>query len=168
MRRAVGVATFNAWAVSVGAALSLVGGVASPAALALGAALAGGAAAEFRGRFLLRTLDDRAPRHLAANQVFVGVAICAYCAWSIRSAMTGKSSLALAAAGDPDLTTALAPIDNLVSTVTVGVYGAVIAVTLLVQALAAWYYLSRAGHIRRFRERTPPWIVELYRRGTLT
>jgi hypothetical protein len=47
----------------------------------------------------------------------------------------------------------------------VWVYVAVVAVAVLGPGMLAWYYFSRARHVRHYVERTPRWIVEMQRAG---
>lgn len=166
IRRTAAFAALNAWMLAVAAAVCFFGGLASPVTLALAVALAVAAAREFRARRLLLRLDERAPMRLAVNQALVAAAVSAYCAWRMVETLRGRGPGALAAA-EPELASFLAADARVISLVVALVFGAVIAVTLLVQSLAAWHYLSRRRRLADLRRATPGWILDAFRRGDL-
>lgn len=120
---------------------------------------------EFKGRRLLRALDRRGPRVLGFNQIALGVLVIAYSVWHIVAELRGEGRYAEAIANEPMLADTLGPIGDLVRGVVLVVYASLIVGTVIFQGGAAWYYFSRAKHLRAYVEQTPGWVVELVRRG---
>ncbi len=151
------VATFNGWSIGVFAAVTLMFALFSMTARVLGIGMAIVAWNEFRGGKLLRQFDRHAPRLLGRNQLgFMGLLI-GYCLWSIRSTLTnplteveGLEALA-GATGD------------LVTNLTVAVYGGVILLSLLIQGLNARYYFARTKLLEGYLRETPDWVINLQR-----
>lgn len=141
-------ATFNAWTLAIFGAGSLLFAFTSLAALVVGGALLVVAWVEFRGRTLLRQLDPRGPRILAWNQLALSVLLVVYCLWSIRVLRVRP----------PDELDTLAALAGLPPDVLVGLmvltYLAVIAGSLVLLGLAAWYYWSRGRLLREYLAET--------------
>jgi len=151
------VATFNGWTIGLFAALSLLFGFSSLRVLVLGVGMAVVAWNEFRGRRMLRDFDPAGLRLLGRNQVgFMGVIIL-YCLWSMYAAAHGHG-IDLGQIED-----VIGPTEDLVRTLTLTVYGAVIAATILFQGLNARYYFARMRMLEAYLAETPPWIVDLQR-----
>jgi len=66
---------------------------------------------------------------------------------------------------DPAVHDALATMSDLFRTGVILGYSALIAVSILVQGGAAYYYLSRRKYLREFLEHTPAWVVDFLRRS---
>ncbi len=151
------VATFNGWTIGFFAALSLLFGFSSLRVLVLGAGMAVVSWNEFRGRRMLRDFDPAGLRLLGRNQVgFMGVIIL-YCLWSMYAATHGQG-IDLG-----QLETLIGPTEDLVRTLALTVYGAVIAATVLFQGLNARYYFVRMRLLEAYLAETPSWIVDLQR-----
>lgn len=135
-------ATFNGWALAIFGAGSLLFAFTSLTALVVGGALLVLAWVEFRGRAGLRRLEPEGLRLLGWNQVALFAVLALYCLWSIRT-------LRVRPPDELETVAALAglPADSLVALVVV-TYVAVIAVSLVVLGLSAWYYWSRARLLR--------------------
>ncbi len=153
---AVKVATFNGWTIGVFAAITLLFALFSVTALVVGAGMAVVSWNEFRGRTLLRQFDTQGPRLLGRNQVGFMSLLIGYCLWSIYRTLTnpvtqieGLEEIGVTA--------------DLVTNLTVAVYGAVIVLSLLFQGLNALYYFRRVKHVEEYLRETPRWIVELQR-----
>jgi hypothetical protein len=154
---AVKVATFNGWTIGVFAAITLLFALFSMTALVVGAGMAVVSWNEFRGRTMLRAFDPKGPRLLGRNQVGFMSLLVGYCLWSIYRTLTnpiteieGLEQFA-GIAGD------------LVTNLTVAVYGAVIVLSVLFQGLNALYYFRRVRPVEEYVRETPRWIVELQR-----
>ena len=151
------VATFNGWAIGVFAAVSLLFAVFSLTALVMGVGMAIVAWNEFRGRMLLRRFDSHGPRLLGRNQLgFMGLLI-GYGLWSIYSTLTNPIAQL------EELEAIAGPIGELVTTLTLTVYGAVILLSLLIQGLNARYYFARTKLVHDYLNATPAWIIDLQR-----
>ena len=173
IKRAAAVAGFHGWTAAVAAALALLSGFWSVAALVLGLGLAAAAYFELRGRRMLLAFDGRGPRQLALNQALVAGSVAVYCLWQIWDA-------ARAPATSPEMSQLLAdPAFNElmpnssefaasaaegIFAIKVGLYGLVIVLTGIYQGLTALYYLSRAKLLAEHRRLTPPWIADIQRR----
>lgn len=148
INRALSVAGLSGWTMAFFGTLSLLTGWGSISSLLIGALLVLCAFNELRGRTLLRKLDLAAPARLSRNQIFIALGVCGYC---LMSALATTHM-------DPDLHAALAQagmgssadhIFELAARVTKAVYFFVIAITLVVQMLTAWFYSSRDRDVRR-------------------
>jgi len=177
VRRAVGVAKFDAWTTAVFACFTLSYVLLSPfiagfdwVAVMVGGGMALVAFNSFRFANRLRHYDVRAPRLLALNQIFFAAVITAYCLWQIARVMFGwyEPNPAMAQLkADPTVAEVYGDIEEITRIVVPLVYGAVIFGSILVQGSTALYYFTRGRHVREFRRQTPPWIVDLLIAGTV-
>ena len=160
--KAVKVATFNGWCAAIFAACALPFAPFSATALVMAVGLAAVAWNEFRGRRLLRSFDPRGPRVLGWNQLgFMGLLI-GYSLWSIYSSL-GAGGAYESYMSDPQLGPMLESFSGLYRTITIAVYGGVIAGALIFQGLTARYYFARCKHLQAYLDETPDWVVELQR-----
>jgi hypothetical protein len=161
IQKAARVAGFNGWTIGFFAGITILLALRSPPALVLGIGMAFIARNEFRGRDRLRRFEPEGAVLLGRNQLGFMVAIVLYCLWSIAKARTGTSPDAEEVS---ELLAMLGESEDLVQTLTLIVYTAVIGATVVFQGLNAWYYFARRGMIEAYLRETPQWIVEL-RRG---
>lgn len=156
IRRAAMVASMSGWTLAVFALFSLPMGLFGDwPSLGIGAALAGVAFNELKGADRLRQFDVRAPKRLARGQLFLGIAIAGYAAWNWYAQIHNRSQSSF---GDSDVD---AMFNNYVETITPIVWGSIAIVGLLTCWLTAAYYASKSKTVRIFRERTPPWVIEV-------
>lgn len=162
VRRAAGIASFSGWSMAVFGAITLVGGVLGDVvSLVLGIGLGAIAWNELRGSAKLKRFDPSGARVLGFNQIGLGALIVAYAAWSLKVNLGSSSLASLSEAGlDPSQQ---AMIGDIAKLVTYAVYGGLIIVGFIVPGLTAWYYFSRGRIVRRFIDRTPPWILDTLR-----
>ena len=154
-------AAFNGWTIGSIAAVSVLFGLFSRTALVMGIAMGFVAWNEFRGRALLRSFDPEGARLLGKNQVGLLVVIVIYCLWSIYITTTG---------GNPEMAeieAMIGDISDLVTELTVMVYGIVIVVSVVFQGLNARYYFARQRLIREYVQHTPDWVVKLQRSSSV-
>ncbi len=164
--QAATVAATSGWITAVIAALATPFVFFSWVAAVMVAGLSLVAYHEFKGRRMLRDLNPKGPRVLGINQVALGVLIIAYSVWHIAAELTGEGRYAEAIANTPELANMLGPLGESMRYIVVAVYATLIIATLIFQGGAAWYYFSRAKHVRAFVEQTPPWVCDLMRGGT--
>ena len=155
------VAAFNGWTIGSIAAVSVLFGLFSRTALVMGLAMGFVAWNEFRGRALLRAFDPAGARLLGKNQVGLLVVIVVYCLWSIYITTTGETPEMA------EIEAMIGDISDLVTELTVMVYGAVIGLSVLFQGLNARYYFSRQRLIREYLQQTPDWVVKLQRSSSV-
>jgi hypothetical protein len=160
---AAGVATFSGCTLATFALLTLIGGVFSLPAAVLGVGLCVVAYVELRGARRMRAFDPIGPRMLGFNQLALGAMLVIYAIWSLIGAVTGPGRYDAYTSGGGQMAEMLEPIERLETVVAILFYAAVIAFAVVVQGCTAVYYFTRAGHIRAFRERTPPWIRDMLR-----
>ena len=170
VRRAAGVATFDAWVTGVLAAFTLSYAAISPAmgglswpAVAIGVAMTAVAYNSFRGASRLRRYDVRAPRLLALNQIAFSAVIVAYCLWQIVSVLAGRSVLVNLLDDYIRTTGGRIPFD--LEYFVAFAYAIVICGSILTQGGTALYYLIRGRYVREFRRQTPQWVVDLLTTG---
>lgn len=166
LRRAVSVATFDAWMIAIFAGFTLISGLFSFPTFLLALAMGYCAWGEFRGIKELRILAPHAAKNLATNQLILGGALIAYSVMQIVTSLTAPEGAATAMAnGDPQLVQMLAPMDKLEQMLTLTVYGVMILIAIFAQGGTALYYASRQKHLNLYLHHTPPWIIDLQRRG---
>lgn len=165
VRRAVAVARFDGWTMGVFGGLTLLLGLGSVAGVLLGAGLIGVAVVELRGAGRLGRLEAGAARVLGMNQLAAAVMLAGYAGWRIWAAMTGPGAYEAVMAAEPAMRATLEPVGELVRTITLVVYGALIGVAVVGQGSLAWFYFTRGKHVRAYVARTPGWIVGMQRAG---
>lgn len=163
LRRAAGMATFNTWTIGIFAVPAVLFGVFDPGVLLTGLALCAVAYNEHRGGKKLRALDPAAPPLLGWNQLALLAVIIAYGSWRLTAALLGEGHYAQELARHPELAPTLEPLGDMIRFVTVLVYAAVIALSILFQGLNSWYYFGRAKVLRRYLAETPGWVVQMLR-----
>ena len=156
------VAAFNGWSIGFFAVVSLLFGLFSLTSFLVGVGLAIVARNEFVGRRRLRSLDPSGLELLWRNQVgFLGL-IVAYCLWSMYVTV---------AVPDPEMTQLTDLLgegtEELIQSLTVIVYAAVIVATAIFQGLNARYYFVRTARIRDYVRDTPPWVLDLQRSAVI-
>jgi hypothetical protein len=164
--KAAAVASFNAWATALVAVISAPFALFSMAGLLTTAALTLVAGNEFRGRRRLLQFDPHAAAILGWNQLLLLAMIIGYCAWSIYASLYGANSVTQQLRGFAELESSLGSLDGvdvLVRHVVVVLYGSLIALSVVVQGLTAYYYFSRRKHVENYLAETPQWIRELQR-----
>jgi hypothetical protein len=57
-------------------------------------------------------------------------------------------------------------IEQLQRTIVLATYVSLIVGSIVFQGSTAWYYFSRARHIRAYVNQTPQWVIELQRADT--
>jgi hypothetical protein len=156
------IATFNAWTVGFFAAVSLLFGLFSLPSLLVGLGLAVVARNELVGGRRTRAFDVSGLELLWRNQIGFMLLIVVYCIWSMYRAVSVP---------DPEmaeLTDLLGgETGELVQSLTLTVYAAVIVATVLFQGLNARYYYIRIPRMRSFLHTTPTWVLDLRRSGLL-
>jgi len=152
------VAAFNGWTIGAFAALSILFGVFSLTSLLVGVGLAVVARNEWVGRRKIHGLDPAGLELLWRNQIGLMALIVAYCVWSMYRTV---------AFPDPEMAELTALLgegtDELVRSLTLTVYGAVIVATGIFQGWNARYYHLRSARMRDYLGETPSWIVDLQR-----
>jgi hypothetical protein len=169
IRKAARVASFNVWATGIIAALSAPFALMSLTGLLVTVGLSAVAYNEFRGRKRLLQFDPSAAAILGWNQLGLLAMITVYCLWMVYTGLAGGSSLAAELKGFPDLEAALGSTDeveDLYQLVLLGLYGTVIALSVVFQGLNALYYFTRRRCIEAYVRETPPWVLDVQRTTT--
>jgi hypothetical protein len=165
IRRAVSYATLSGWSMAVFSLLTMATSFGSAAGWMLGIALAAVAYFELRGAKQLARLDASVPQRLAINQLILGLALVLYAGWGVFRAFTGPSAFGELNNADPQLKMMIGPVDQLEQAITGALYLALMLIGLLVPACTAIFYATRRHHLAAYLKQTPPWIVELNRKG---
>lgn len=166
IRRAISVATFDAWAVAIFAGLTLMSAFFGWIALPLGLGMAAVSYIEFRGVSRLRRLDPGAPRALAFNQLFLGGLLLAYAIFMLYRTYHDPSEYSAIMGQEPELkNSVLGSVDELTKMIATLLYGTLAAVAVCVQGGTALFYLSREKFIREYTSQTPAWIAQLQQAG---
>lgn len=152
------VAAFNGWTIGFFAAVSILSGLFSFTGLVVGVGLAVVTRNEVMGRRRLLALDPGGLELLWRNQVGFMALIVVYCLWSMaRTVVAPDPQMA-------ELTTLLGEgTGDLVRSLTLTTYAAVIVATVVFQGLNARYYFRRVVLLREYLSETPAWVVELQR-----
>jgi len=183
LMRAARVAAVNGWLMAGGAAITLPFAVLDLSSLLIGGALAALAYNELRGSRMFKTLDTRAPRLLALNQLTLLALIFVYCGYSLHTGLGGPGleealreepevSRMLDQMDDPALWATLdsmddisfEAMDDIYRTVVLIVYTSVMVLSTIFQGLMAYYYYSKR-HQLTLHLQSPKWVLELQRKG---
>lgn len=178
LRRAERFATFSGWTTFLIGLCALPFALGDGTALAIGIALVAVGYHELALRRKLRMLDRGAPTALAVNQLIMAAAIVVYAAWHLLAARApgiagpATASAAPAVTGDPQVdellaTSGMPDMAAMTRLLEVGLYGGLIAGTIVFQGLAARYYHSRRKHMNAFLAETPGWVITLHRAGVM-
>ncbi len=167
INRAISVAKFDAWTVGIFGGLTLIVGLGSFSLVGvlLGAGMSYVAYSEFMNASKLRKLDLESPKKLAINQVVLGSLLMAYAIYMLLTSHADLSQYSdLAEVGQ--MGAKMADDLNRISTLVFRlVYFCLIAVAIFAQGGTALFYLSREKYLRIYLEHTPPWIIEMQRKG---
>ena len=115
----------------------------------------------------LKVLDVKAPTKLAINQLILGGALIAYAVFMLVST-PGQTMIESAMEADPMIqsTPELAGMmDDLVvfeRMATALIYVAMIIIAVIFQGSTALYYFLKGSKLRKMRQRTPDWVLEVY------
>ena len=162
-------AAFNGWTIGVIAALSAQFALFSVAGMLTTAGLYVLAFIEFRGRRRLLQYDPSGATLLGWNQIGLLTLILAYCLWQLWTGLNGPSSLAAELQAQPELGDALGSleeVDSLYKDVVIAFYGTVIALSVIVQGVNAFYYFTRRKHVVACVRESPEWVLDLERLAT--
>jgi hypothetical protein len=165
IRRAASIAIMDGWVTAIFAAFSLMSGLFSIVGLLVGIGMSVVAYIEFSGARKLRSLDERAAKMLGWNQIGFAILLTAYACWGLYSTHTNPGRYKELIGSDPQLEQMLGPIEEIVKLMAMLVYGSLIAVAVFVQGGTAWFYFSRAKHVRAYVAETPEWILAMQRAG---
>ena len=169
VRAAARVAAFNGWTLAILAVLSLPFALFSVEGMLMTAGLSVIAYIEFRGRRGLLQYNPSAGTLLGWNQVGLLTLILIYCLWQLWAGLSGPSSLAAELHAQPELGEAIGSLDEvetLYKGVVVAFYGTIIALSVVVQGLNAFYYFTRRKHLVACLQETPEWVLDLERRAS--
>ena len=165
IRRAVFIANADGWTIGTFGLLTLLLGFTDPSSLLLGAAMAVVACVELRCAARLRRLDPSAARWLGFNQLAMGAMLILYALWRIDALLREGGASAALGVSEPQLAQMLKPVENLTRLIGLAIYSSLIGIGLFAQGGLAWFYFSRAKHVRAYLARTPSWIVGLQKAG---
>ncbi len=166
IRRAARVASFNGWATAVAAAASgmFLAFDHSAAAIAVTLGLCIVAHNEFRGRKLLLNFDPAGATLLGWNQVGLLAIVVVYCLWKLSgSSAEAAGALAQQLNGETEqeLLRMVGDLQGLYQTVSLGLYGGAIVLSVLFQGGNAIYYFTRRRCVEDFIAETPQWVREV-------
>jgi hypothetical protein len=105
---------------------------------------------------------------LAWNQVFFGLVLLAYAAYSLWGVLHHRSELAAQLSGMGqmgELGQLGIDIEKLERLIGLLVYGTLAAVAIFGQGGTALFYLTRRKHIEAYLRETPQWITDAQRAG---
>lgn len=152
------VAAFNGWTIGFFAVVSILFGLFSLTGFLVGVGLAVVTRNEIVGRRRLLALDPGGLELLWRNQVGFMALIILYCLWSMYSTV---------ATPDPQMTELTDLLGEgtgeLVQSLTLTTYSAVIAATVIFQGLNARYYFRRVAAMEEYLGETPQWVLDLQR-----
>jgi hypothetical protein len=182
VRKAINVAGFNGWTALVFGSLTLLVALLSAAlgsfglpGLFVGLGITAGAVHELIARAQLKKLDPRALPRLAWNQALFAGVIVLYCVWSMLDTNSSFIAEAIAKAKsqaggqiDESMTQTLTQAGDAVVLIARAFYALVIILTILIEASIAWYYLAKRKHLAAYLRDTPPWALDMQRRGLLS
>jgi len=119
---------------------------------------------EFRGRKLLLQYQARATVILGWNQLALLALIVGYASWMIVSSMYAGNPFEDTIQSIPQSRKMLGGLSRLYETLTLLLYGGLIAGSVICQGANSLYYFTRVKFLRAYLAETPDWVVELQRR----
>ncbi|MGD0138398.1 MAG: hypothetical protein ABSD28_05935 [Tepidisphaeraceae bacterium] len=166
IRRAVSTARFEGYSIAICGALTVLMNTDSIGYMLVGTVLTAIGIVEIVAAGRLRRLEVGAVRMLAINQLSLAALILLYALWNLHAEIAHPVS------DFPDLSPSDAKLLGQMDSSVLGItheamlllYGSLIAAAA-VEAGMAWYYHSRAGHLREYLARTPPWIIAMQKAG---
>jgi hypothetical protein len=166
IRKAAKVAAFNGWTTAAAAACSamFLAFDLSPIAIAITLVLSIVAYIEFRGRTGLLNFDPKAATMLGWNQLGLLAMIVAYCLWNLSgssSEAVGAMTSQMDSVTRQEMKNMIGDMEGLYKTVTLALYGGVIALSVLFQGGNALYYFTRRRHVEDFNAETPQWVRDV-------
>jgi hypothetical protein len=166
IRRAMGIASFNAYGAAFMAILAIPFAPFSITAAIAMFVLAAVACIETRGRLLLQRLNPAATKWLGWNQAFFLAMIALYCAFAIVQAMLNPVDLTQTQGFNQlpqNVQDMITEFNDLYAVLVFAIYGVIAGLSALYLGLICLYYFTRRKHILRFIEESPAWVVALYR-----
>jgi hypothetical protein len=166
VHNAARVVAFNGWTMAIVALLSAPFALSSASSLLTSVGAAVVACLEFRGRRKLLQFDPAAAAMLGWNQLFLMALIVAYCLWETWSSINGPNSISTQLQSNPELADLLGSteeIESLFTSLTVGFYGSLMALSIVIQGANAIYYFTRRKHLVACLQDTPRWALEIVR-----
>jgi hypothetical protein len=167
VRRATGVATFDAWATATFAGLTLLVTLMSFSltGLLVGAGMAVVAWNGFRGLKMLKALDPEGARVLGWNQILLGSVLFLYAAWNLVAIATGAPGSMFGSLKDQLEGLDTTQIESVVRSIAYLVYGSLALFAIIAQGLTSLYYFSRGRYVRDYVEKSAGWVLQMQRAG---
>jgi hypothetical protein len=120
---------------------------------------------EVRSAAQLKRLKVEATRTLAFNQLVLAALLIVYAAWRLYVTSQPGALSAEMGVNDPDVASMLGSVEDLTHVITRVLYGGLIAYAVCAPGGLAWYYFSRAKHLKAYLAQTPAWILTLQEQG---
>lgn len=106
----------------------------------------------------LAALEPKAPKRLALNQLTLFGLVALGCVMQMKDGVASAMSAEETAQLPPEV---LAQLEALGPLVSMGVFGVMIALSLVFQGGLALYYLTRKRHIAILQQELPPWVTDV-------
>lgn len=167
IERAARYASFSGWSTLLAGAFSMPFALRNPPMLLFCIMVAAIGTRELSLHRRLLSLETRAPRLMAINQLCLGGTLIAYAVYMLASA-PGEGVVASAMASDPMLQSTpelggmLDDLTRLERLATAMLYVGMIVVAMVVQGGTALYYGLKGGRLRKLHKLTPCWAVRVY------
>jgi len=117
---------------------------------------------ERNGGTELAALNLDAPKRLALNQVALLLLIAGGCFMGIQDAGAAGAVSIDTAGLPPDMANKMAAeMESLAPLLIYGVYGVMMAISIVVQGGMALYYMSRRKVVAAFHDELPPWVTDV-------
>lgn len=165
IQRCASIATGSAWTIALFGALTVVTSLFSPIGLILGVGMCVLSHFEFRGAREIKRLNPIAPKHLARNQVILGLLVMLYSAGTLWSSLTHPSELQEALGNEAQVSSLVGSITQFERMGYIALYSTMIAAAILGCGGTALYYARQQKNIEAYVRETPSWIIELQRAG---
>lgn len=168
VRRAISVATFDAWTTAIFAAITLLGSLMgfSWSGILLGLGMSVVAFNSFRGMRLLEKADPAGARVLGRNQFLLAAVLLIYALWNLLLLKSGHYDLGVSKSMNAELQQAgYGSLINLGPLVYSAMYVGLAAFAILIQPLTALYYFSRRHCVEEYLQKTAPWVLQMQRGG---
>jgi hypothetical protein len=167
VEKAARYAHFSGWSTLLAGAFTIPFAISKPSTLVFAMVIAGIGTRELSIRRQLKTLDVRAPKKLALNQLMLGSALVAYAVFMLVSS-PGAGMVESAMSTDPilnstpELGSMMNDLVELERFATALMYVAMIVIAILVQGSTALFYKSKIRKLIKLHRATPHWTLRVY------
>jgi uncharacterized membrane protein len=168
IRKAERFAAGNGWLTLIAGCITVPFAISDPPTLIFGVLLGAIGTHELTLRRRLHRFEPKITNKLALNQIFLAGLLIIYGVVKMVQSAGSEGMISSAIADDPTIQSSpeiaemLSGLTQLEQIATVGLYALIIIIAIIMQGSSALYYLIKGKALRKFRARTPEWVIGLH------